>query len=120
MEAWQMRRSWPKRGWSHPGHFQHIKRAPGIVATTPNVRSSAMQALQATDLLTEPCLLHLFIRNSSRSPSAHAIQPLPPEFLEAAPLAASRKAEETTRFWKARCPRDLSCEKLGRWIRSPP
>ena len=23
-------------------------------------------------------------------------------------------------FWKARCPRDLPCEKLGRWIRSPP
>src|SRR5437870_9498239 len=79
-----------------------------------------MQALQATHLLTEPYLLHLFIWNFSRSLSAHAIQPLPPEFREAAPLAASRKAGETTRFWKARCPRDLPCEKLGRWIRSPP
>src|SRR5206468_5378939 len=79
-----------------------------------------MQALQATHLLTEPYLLHLFIRNFSRSLSAHAIQPLPPEFLKAAPLAASRKAGETTRFWKARCSRDLPCETLGRWIRSPP
>src|SRR6266852_2104602 len=79
-----------------------------------------MQGLQATHQLPDPCLLHLFIRNFSRSLSAHAIQPLPPEFPEATPLAASRKAGETTRFWKERCPRDLPCEKLGRWIRSPP
>jgi hypothetical protein len=66
-----------------------------------------MQGLQATPLLTEPYLLHLFIRIFSRSLSAHAIQPLPPEFLEATPLAASRKAGETARCWKSRFPRKL-------------
>ena len=63
-----------------------------------------MQALQATHLLTEPYLLHLFIWNFSRSLSAHAIQPLPPEFREAAPLAASRKAGETTRVLESALP----------------
>src|SRR6266478_4481332 len=79
-----------------------------------------MQALQATHLLTESHLLHLFIWNFSRSLSAHAIQPLPPEFLEATPLAAPRKAGETARCWKSRFPRKLPWETLGRWIRSPP
>src|SRR5262245_38595250 len=72
-----------------------------------------MQFLQAIQLSREPHLLHSFIRDSSRSLSAHPIQPLPPEFVEATPLAASRKAGKTARFWKAR-------ETLGRWIRSPP
>src|SRR5207245_7896800 len=71
-------------------------------------------------LLTEPHLLHTFIRNFSRSLSAQAIQPLPPEFLEATPLAASRKAGETAPYWKSRFPRKMPCETLGRWIRSPP
>src|SRR5882757_3802460 len=109
MEARSTRPGGPERGWSHPGHFQRIKHAPGIVATTFYVRSSAMQALHATHLLTESYLVHLFMWNFSRSLSAHAIQPLPPEFLEATPLAASRKAGETARCWKSRCPRKLPC-----------
>src|SRR5258708_2016451 len=120
MEARSTRPDWPERGWSHPGHFQRIKRASGIVAMRSNVRSLAMQGLQATHLLTEPYLLHIVIRNFSRSLSAHAIQPLPPEFLEATPLAALRKARETARFWKSRFPRKLPWETLGRWIRSLP
>src|SRR5262249_44719773 len=41
------RRGWPERGWSHLGRFQRIKRASGLVATTPlrsefsHARSSA-------------------------------------------------------------------------------
>jgi len=61
-----------------------------------------MQGLQATHVLPELCLLHSFIQNLSRSPSAHAIQPLLPGFLKATPLAASRQPGETARFWKAR------------------
>src|SRR5271157_5577137 len=65
-------------------------------------------------------VLHSFIRISSSSPVACSIQPLPPEFLEATPLAASRKAGKTARFWQARFPQYLPCNTLGRWIRSPP
>src|SRR5438132_608026 len=79
-----------------------------------------MQGLQATHLLPELYFLHSFVQNFSRSLSAHAIQPLPPEFLEATPLAASRKAGETARCWKSRIPRRFPFETLGRWIRSPP
>ena len=111
MEARSTRPGWPERGWSHPGHFPRIRRASGVIATTSYVRSSAMPGLH---------LLHMFIRNFSRSLFAHAIQPLPPEFLEATPLAASRKAGEKARFWKSRFPQKLPWEKLGRWIRSPP
>jgi hypothetical protein len=73
-----------------------------------------MQGLQATHLLPEPYLLHSFLRDFSRSLIAHPIQSLPPELLEAIPLAASRKARETTPSRKARFPGDLPCERLGR------
>ena len=68
------------------------------------MKGSAMQGLQATHLLPELYFLQSFVQNFSRSLSAHAIQRLPPEFPEAAPLAASRKAGETARCWKSRFP----------------
>jgi hypothetical protein len=79
-----------------------------------------MQHPQVMRTTADARLLHSFLRNSSRSPSAYPIQPLPSEFLEATPLATSREARKTARFWKARFRRKLPCETLGRWIRSPP
>ena len=61
-----------------------------------------------------------FLRDFSRSLSAHPIQPLPPEIPQATALAPSRQPGKTARFWKASFPRDSPCETLGRWIRSPP
>jgi hypothetical protein len=52
------------------------------------------------DMTSEPYLFRLFHRDFSRSPTAHPIQPLPPKFLEATPLAASRQLGRTARFWK--------------------
>src|SRR5262249_58632179 len=103
-------------GWSRLGHCQRIHRASGIVATTPLRSEFSHARASGTHLLPEPNLLHSFIRTFSRSPFAHPIQPLPPEFLVAAPLAAPRKSGETARFCKSRYPRSLPCETLGRWI----
>src|SRR5262249_36759146 len=109
----------------HGGHLFQCQ-ASDLRVQIPWVRRpprggiSAMQGFQPTHQLPYPGFLHSFARNFSRSLSRDAIQPLPPEFLEAAPLAPSRKAGETARFWKTRCPPDLPCDKLGRWIRSPP
>src|SRR5262249_8555666 len=116
MEARSVCRGWPERVsryWRHLGRFKCIKNASRIVARRAHVRSATMQDPQATHITADAHLLRSFIRTFSRSLSAHPIQPLPPEFVEATPLAASRKAGKTARFWKAR-------ETLGRWIRSPP
>src|SRR5262245_19881814 len=79
-----------------------------------------MQYLQATYISTGTYLLHSFCRDFSRSLTAHPIAPLPPEFQEATPLAAARKAGDTAQFRKMRFSRNLLSETLGRWIKSSP
>ena len=61
-----------------------------------------MQGLQATYLLPESYLLNSLNRNFSRSLSAQPIQPLPPEFLDATPLAA--QSWETGAVLEGGCP----------------
>jgi hypothetical protein len=61
-----------------------------------------MQGLQQTYLLSELYLLHSFNRKFSRLLSAHPIQPLPPEFLDATPLAA--QSWETGAVLEGGCP----------------
>ena len=67
-----------------------------------------------THLTADAYFLHSFHRDISRAFTAHPIQPLPPVFPQATVQAASRKAGETARFWKARFPRKFPCETLGR------
>jgi len=57
-----------------------------------------MRGLQPTNLLAEPYLLQSFLRDFSRSLSAHPIQPLPPEIPQATALASSRQRGKTARF----------------------
>ena len=123
MEARSVCRGRPervRRDWRHLGHLMCIKNASRIAARRAHVRSATMQYPQAMHLTADAHLLHSFLRDFSRSLTAHSIQPLPPKFPEATPQAASREAGETARFWKARFPRTSPCDTLGRWIRSPP
>src|SRR5205823_3800893 len=73
MEARSTRRGWAERGWSHPGHFQRIKRALGIIARRSNLRSFSHERFSHA-------------RSSGNAPAPRTLFPpvVRPEFLKIA------------------------------------